>query len=152
MSLAFLVGVILNLFFKLFSYFGKINEKLNIIEIIDICYSALEEHYHVILESDKISNDEYKQYLTGVNRTEQILNSVYNISKCKIIFEENVLEINEGNDGIIIIKVDPFNESKYIKIINDYAENVALSNNNLFIYINENMSIFKLKKICKMMC
>ena len=63
-----------------------------------------------------------------------------------------MLEINEGNDGIIIIKVDPFNESKYIKIINDYAENVALSNNNLFIYINENMSIFKLKKICKMMC
>lgn len=152
LSLAFLVGIILNLFFKLFSYFGKINEKLNILEIIDVCYSTLEKYYNVILESDKISNDEYKQYLTGINRTEQILNSVYNISKCKIIFEENMLEINEGNDGKIIIKVDPFNESKYIKIINDYAENVALSNNNLFIYINENMSIFKLKKICKMMC
>lgn len=152
LSLAFLVGVTLNLFFKLFSYFGKINEKLNISEIIEVCYLVLDKHYNVILESDEISNDEYKQYLAGENRTEKILNLVYNLSKCKIVFEGNSLEINEGNDGIIIIKVDPFNEIKHIKMINDYSENVALSNDNLFIYINENMSIFKLKKICKMMC
>lgn len=152
LSLAFLVGVTLNLLFKLFSYFGKINEKLNVSEIMEACYLVLDKHYNVTLESDKISNEEYKQYLSGENRTEKMQNLVYNLSKCKIIFERNSLEINEGNDGIIIIKVYPFNESKHIKIINDYKENAVISNDDLFIYANENMSIFKLKKICKMMC
>lgn len=152
LSLAFLVGVILNLCFKLFSYFGKINEKLNVVDIIEVCYSVFNKYYNIVLKSDEISDNEFKQYLTGENRTEQTLNLVSNLSKCKIVFEENNIEINEGNDGIIIIKVAPFIESKYIKIINDYAENAALSNNNFYIYINENMSIHKLKKICKMIC
>lgn len=152
LSLAFLVGVILNLCFKLFSYFGKINEKLNVVDIIEICYLVFNKYHNIVLESDEISNDEFKQYLTGENRTEQTLNLVCNLSKCKMVFKENTIEINEGNDGIVIIKVEPFIESKYIKIINDYAENAALSNNNFYIYINENMSIHKLKKICKMMC
>lgn len=151
LSLAFLVGVILNWVFKIFSYFGKINEKLNIVDVVDVCYSVLSKHYNIILEADEISNDEFKQYLVGENRTEQTLNLVYSLSKCKIFFEGNNIEIDEGNDGIIIIKVNPYIESKYIKIINDYTENVVLSNNNLFIYINDNMSIHKLKKICKMM-
>lgn len=152
LSLAFLVGVILNLFFRIFSYFGKINEKLTVSEIIDVCYSTLGKYYNVMHESDEISNDEYEQYLAGENRTEQIRNLVYNLSKCKMIFEENSLEISEGNDGIIFIKVGSSNESKRIKIVNDYADNVALSGDNFLIIVNEDMSIFKLKKICRMMC
>ncbi len=152
LSLAFLVGVILNLFFKLFSYFGKINEKLKVIDIIDVCYSVFNKRYKVIVEANEVSPTEFEQYLKGENRTEQILDLVNNLSKCKMIFNENSIQIDEGNDSVIIIKVKPFIQSKYIKIINDYPENVAKSNDNFVIYINENMSISKLKRICKMMC
>lgn len=152
LSLAFLVGVILNLFFKLFSYFGKINEKLKVVDIIDICYSVFNKQYQVIVESNDISPIEFEQYLKGENRTEQILDLVNNLSKCKITFNENIIEINEGNDSVIIIKVKPFIQAKYIKIINDYPENVAISSDNFVIYINDNISIYKLKRICKMMC
>lgn len=152
LSLAFLVGVILNLFFKVLSYFGKINEKLSVIDIVEICYSIFSKNNDVDIETDRISSNEFEHYLKGENRTEQILDIVNNITECKLMFNKNIVEICPGNNDLIIITITTLNKSKYIKIINDCPENVVRCDTGFQININENISIYKLKKICKMMC
>lgn len=117
LSLALLVGVSLNLFFKIFSYFGFINEKPNISDIIDICLTSLNKKNVIV--------DDFKLY------------------------EDQNIVITQGNDGIIILKIIPFIDG-YTELINDYSQHVIKSEeNNLEIIINENISIYMLKSICR---
>ena len=61
LSLAFLVGVVVNLVFNLLSYMGLINEKLNMIDVIEICYSIFNKQYPVIVKSNTMSTSNLKQ-------------------------------------------------------------------------------------------
>ena len=149
LSLALLVGVGLNLFFKICSYFGLINEKINVIEILELFNSFLKDKSNSIIKADGISPDEFQQFLKGENRTDRVINLVAELTKVEITTDDSKhLQISEGNDGIIVIKVLPYIDT-YIKIVNDYPENVVKidGSNSLSIIVNNNLSVYKLKKI-----
>ncbi len=103
LSLAFLVGVVVNLVFNLLSYMGLINEKLNMIDVIEICYSIFNKQYPVIVKSNTMSTDNFKQYIRDEDRTEWMFDSVNNITKARIVLDENKkLKIKKKDDKIVI--------------------------------------------------
>ena len=111
--------------------------------------SFLKDKSNSIIKADGISPDEFQQFLKGENRTDRVINLVAELTKVEITTDDSKhLQISEGNDGIIVIKVLPYIDT-YIKIVNDYPENVVKidGSNSLSIIVNNNLSVYKLKKI-----
>lgn len=150
LSLAFIVGITLNLFLKICSHYGWINEKMSVIDVIGICVSVLEKHHDWTVNADNANSEEVNQYLRDENRTDQIISPVRNITGASIVIDDSqTMKIWEANDGLIWIDISQY-KNEYIKIINDYPENVMKKGNNCFsVCVNENMSIHKLKNICR---
>ena len=84
LSLGFLVGVSLNLFFKICSYLGLINEKISVIDVLEICDSVFHKEYDISVGPVSIDRKELNEYIEGKNRTEAILDSVNGIKEAEI--------------------------------------------------------------------
>ena len=150
LSLAFLVGITLNLIFKLCSHFGWINEKMSVIDVMEICVSTFPKDFNWTVVADNETKEKVYQYLNSENRTDQIISSVRKIAYADIVIENlGNVKIREANDGLILIDISQYKD-EYLKIINDYPENAMQKDNDRFsVCVNENMSIHKLKNICK---
>ena len=84
-------------------------KKLNIIDVIEICYSVFHKHYPVIIKSNTMSLDNFVQYIRDEDRTERMIDLVNNITKAKVILDENkMLQIIKKKDDKIIIKTRSF--------------------------------------------
>lgn len=143
LSLGFLVGVLLNLFFKVCSYFGLINEKISVIDILEVCDGVFNKEYDVSVGPENIDRTELNEYLEGKNRTDSILDLVNSIKEAEIKIGDKEINISEENENIVL-KVTPYSET-YIAIRNDYIRNVEKKDNSLIIHFDEKFSLHKLK-------
>lgn len=143
LSLGFLVGISLNLFFKVCSYFGLINEKLGVIDVLETCDSVFHKEYDITVGPENINRKELNEYMEGKNRTESILDLVNSIKEAEIIIGDKKIKIVEENENIVL-EVTPYLE-KYKAIRNDYIKNVEKKDDALIINFDEKFSIHKLK-------
>lgn len=149
LSLAFLVGVVLNLFFKICSYLGRLNEKIDIAEIVELINNTFENETIMISKNEELTFVELQQFLSAENKADSLQNLLETVKNIKIKINDSiVLHILEGNDGVIVIKANPYKD-EYIKIINDFSENILVDFENkiISVIVNENMSKRSLKKI-----
>lgn len=143
LSLGFLVGVSLNLFFRICSYFGLINEKLNVIDVLETCDSVFHKEYNISVGPENIDRKELNEYIEGKNRTEPILDLVNGIKEAEIKIGDKTIKIIEENENIVL-EVAPYLET-YKAIRNDYARNVKKKDDSLIIIFDEKFSLHKLK-------
>jgi len=148
LSLGLLVGVSLNLIFKVFSYYGKINEKINVIEVLEVCDSVFRNEYEVSVEPVNIEQADLSDYMCGKNRMDSILDLVNSITKAEVTVKGAKIAISKEANENIVITVSPYLE-EYVKIKNDYRKNVVRKEDSLVITFDEQFSVHKLKSSLK---
>lgn len=144
LSLGLLVGGSLNLLFKVFSYYGMINEKISVIDVLETCDSVFDKGYDISVSPKNIDLEELSEYLEGKNRTEFILDLVNGITAAEIKIDDKIIIITKQENGNIVLVVTPYAET-YLEIKNDYSKNVETKGDSLVITFDEKFSIHKLK-------
>lgn len=144
LSLGLLVGISLNLLFRVFSYYGMINEKINVIDVLEICDGVFGKEYDISVSPENINLKELSEYLEGKNRTSSILDLVNGITAAEIKVNDKTIKIVKEENENIIFTVMPYSET-YAEIKNDYRKNVERKGDSLAITFDEKFSVHKLK-------
>lgn len=144
LSLGLLVGVSLNMFFKVFSYYGMINEKISVIDVLEICDGVFRKGYDISVSPGNIDLRELNEYLEGKNRTNSFLELVNDIIAAEIKVDDKTVKIVKEENENIIFTIMPYSEG-YAEIKNDYRRNVERKGDSLVITFDEKFSVHKLK-------
>lgn len=132
----------------MFSYYGKINEKINVIEVLEVCDSVFRNEYEVSVEPVNIEQADLSDYICGKNRTDSILDLVNSITKAEVTVKGAKIAISKEANENIIFTVSPYLE-EYVKIKNDYRKNVDRKGDSLVITFDEHFSVHNLKSSLK---
>lgn len=148
LSLAFMVGSSLNIFFKIMAYFGYFNEPLDILDVSEMCYIALSKNGDVELETEEETYGELDAYLKGSHlKTEKIEALTY----IKMFLDEKRSVLVKSQDGNLSLRIETVDDN-IIAIRNDFISRVVFSKQNqtlLEFIIDDKMSKFMLKSICR---
>lgn len=147
LSLGLLVGVILNWSFKLLSYFGLINEKVTVVDIIEECMTIFNTGVIENVQPNIVDSETLKEYLQGENRTDYVSSLVYNIINAEIVIPNNIkIILSKDENDNISIEITPYLD-KHIELINDYPKNIIRQDNSLQITFDEKFSMYKMKNV-----
>lgn len=152
LSLGLLVGVSLNIIFKLLSYFGLINEKVKVIDVLEECISVFSKEKILKIQSDNIDSETLNEYIKGENRTDHVLIDANNIITSNIKIDDYMeIVISKDENDNVVLKINPYLD-EFIEITNDYPKNAKREINSLVITYDERFSTHKLKSSLNKIC
>ncbi len=154
MSLGLTIGVILNLFSKVLSKFGMLNESLTLIEILDICIehfsskivlsvsgNALLSEKKMLYTSSEVYN---KLHQKNIYEMLQMSDSIELTDECS----KKSIVIKQVYEQVILILTLPLNLQK--EYCNDYDFIIPVNEEGkVQILINSSLSSYKLHEILK---
>lgn len=153
LSFALLVGLAFNLVIIFLRYMGWVNERLDFMEVCEICVPLLKKRKKIetvkIVNHTEISPELFQEYIDGESKTEAMMDFMANINAVEIAMQGDIcLKIERtGNEKIIL---DIFPDNNHNELINDLpASSVMQKENHLLITVDERISIRDLRRICK---
>lgn len=153
LSFALLVGLAFNLGIIFLRYMGWVNERLDFIEVCEICVPLLKKRKKIeavkIVNHTEVSPELFQEYIDGESKTEAMMDFIANINAVEIAMQGDIyLKIERtGNEKIIL---DIFPDNNHNELINDLpVSSVTQQENHLLITVDERISIRDLRRICK---
>lgn len=154
MSLGLTIGVILNLFTKILSYFGMLNENLTLIEILEICIKHFSSKIVLSVSGNVLISEKKMSYNPSEIIKKLNQKNIYEILQISDIIEltdelsNKKIVIKQVYEHIILIISFPPNIQK--KYCNDYDFIIPINEKGkVQVLINSSLSTYKLHEILK---
>ena len=154
LSFALLVGLAFNAGIIFLRYIGWVNERLDFMEVCEICVPVLEKRKMIetikIIDNNEVSPELFQEYIDGKSKTEAMMDLMAAINVVEIALQGDMcLKIERTKNEKIMLDIFPDNE-EYHELINDlHTSSVAQKENHLSVIIDERISIQDLRRICK---
>lgn len=159
LSLALLVGLIFNFLVIFLRYMGWINEKLDFMEVCEICIPLLEKQGGKIVkvkdrkevQLEGIQLERFQEYIDGKGRTEGQIDLMTNISQLEILMDSTSIKFEKKEYEKIFLHISPHTDEEHREIVNDLSASSwdIEKDNTLSVVIDERISIRDLHRICK---
>lgn len=159
LSLAMIVGLAFNFLVIFLRYMGWINEKLDFMEVCEICIPLLKKQGGKIVKCkdrkgvqlEKVQLESFQGYIDGKGRTEGQIDMMTNISQVEISMDDSTfIKLEKTEYEKISLYISPHTEEEHREIVNDLStSSYTVQDSSLLITIDEKISISDLHRICK---